>query len=136
MIADSAIELAQYRLLVLHTAWVIDTQPHGAARTGIAMCKVQMAKIYHDIVQRAIQLHGSYGATNETFLAYMWTAVPGLALADGPTEVHRVQVSKAILKSVVPYEGVFPPYHIPTRRTEAQARYADILGDPALEAAE
>jgi acyl-CoA dehydrogenase len=51
-IADSWIELQQFRLLVLNTAWIIDTQPHGAARTQIAMCKVAMAKVLHDIVQR------------------------------------------------------------------------------------
>ena len=86
MIADSAIELEQFRLLVLKTAWIIDTQPHGAARTHIAMCKVQMAKIYHDIVQRAIQVHGSLGVTLETPLADMWMGLPSLALADGPTD--------------------------------------------------
>jgi acyl-CoA dehydrogenase len=136
MVADSAIELAQFRLLVLHTAWVIDTQPHGAARTGIAMCKVAMAKIYHDIVQRAIQVHGSYGVTNETVLADMWMALPSLALADGPTEVHKVQVAKAFLKNAVAYEGLFPPDHLPTRRAAAKARYADILEEPLVEAAE
>src|SRR5690606_23258230 len=75
-IADSWIELQQYRLLVLNTAWVIDTQPHGAARTQIAMCKVAMAKVYHDIVQRALHLHGSLGTTHETPLAHMWMSVP------------------------------------------------------------
>jgi acyl-CoA dehydrogenase len=134
-IADSAIELAQYRLLVLHTAWVIDTQPHGAARTQIAMCKVAMAKIYHDVVQRAVQLHGSLGTTHETPLADMWMSVPSLALADGPTEVHKVQVAKAFLKNAKPAAGLFPSEHVPTRRAAAQARYAHILGD-TREAAE
>jgi acyl-CoA dehydrogenase len=129
MIADSAIELEQYRLLVLKTAWVIDNQPHGAARTLIAMCKVQMAKIYHDIVQRAMQVHGSYGVTNETPLASMWTSLPSLALADGPTEVHKVQVAKAFTRNATPYEGVFPPEHIPTRLAKAREKYADLLND-------
>ena len=65
MIADSAIELEQFRMMVLHTAWIIDTQPHGAARTQIAMCKVAMARIYRDIVERALHLHGSLGTTGE-----------------------------------------------------------------------
>jgi acyl-CoA dehydrogenase len=127
MIADSAIELEQYRLLVLKTAWIIDTQPHGAARTHIAMCKVAMAKIYHDIVQRAIQLHGSLGVTLETPLADMWMGLPSLALADGPTEVHKVQVAKAMFKGVTPAQGMFPTDHSPTRLEAARARYAKEL---------
>lgn len=135
-IADSAIEIAQYRLLVLHTAWVIDTQPHGAARTGIAMCKVAMAKIYHDVVQRAIQLHGSYGVSNETVLAEMWMSLPSLALADGPTEVHKVQVARAFLKNATPSDGMFPSEHIPTRLAAARARHASVLAPDVLQAAQ
>jgi acyl-CoA dehydrogenase len=119
-IADSIIELEQFRLLVLKTAWIIDNEPHGAARTHIAMCKVQMAKVYHDIVQRAIQLHGSLGVTLETPLADMWMGLPSLALADGPTEVHKAQVAKAYLKNARPAPGLFPSEHIPTRLAALQ----------------
>lgn len=129
MIADTAIEIEQFRLLVLKTAWVIDNEPHGAARTLIAMCKVAMAKIYHDVVQRAIHIHGSYGASNETPLAAMWMSLPGLALADGPTEVHKVQIAKAVLKNATPSAGLFPSEHIPPRLAAVRARYAHILAD-------
>ncbi|WP_422061556.1 acyl-CoA dehydrogenase family protein [Sphingopyxis sp.] len=121
-IADSIIELEQFRLLVLKTAWIIDNEPHGAARTHIAMCKVQMAKVYHDIVQRAIQLHGSLGVTLETPLADMWMGLPAIALVDGPTEVHKVQVAKAYLKNAKPATGLFPSEHIPTRLAAIRAR--------------
>lgn len=121
-IADSIIELEQFRLLVLKTAWIIDNEPHGAARTHIAMCKVQMAKVYHDIVQRAIQLHGSLGVTLETPLADMWMGLPSLALADGPTEVHKAQVARAYLKNAQPAPGLFPSEHIPTRLARLQSR--------------
>ena len=121
-IADSIIELEQFRLLVLKTAWIIDNDPHGAARTHIAMCKVQMAKVYHDIVQRAIQLHGSLGMTLELPLADMWMGLPAMALADGPTEVHKVQVAKAYLKNATPAPGLFPSEHIPTRLEAIRAR--------------
>jgi acyl-CoA dehydrogenase len=123
-IADSIIELEQFRLLVLKTAWIIDNEPHGAARTHIAMCKVQMAKVYHDIVQRAIQLHGSLGVTLETPLADMWMGLPSLALADGPTEVHKAQVAKAHLKNAKPAAGLFPTEHIPTRLAALKQRSA------------
>ncbi len=132
MVADSAIELEMFRLLVLKTAWMIDTQPHGAARTHIGMCKVEMAKVYHDIIRRAIQIHGSYGVTNETPLANMWEGLLSLGLADGPTEVHKAQVAKAFLKNATPYEGLFPSEHIPTRRAAAESRYADILEAPLI----
>ena len=135
MIADTAIEIEQFRMLVLKTAWVIDNEPHGAARTLIAMCKVQMAKIYHDVVQRAIQIHGSYGVTNETVLSAMWMSLPSLALADGPTEVHKVQVANAYTRNARPSQGLFPTEHIPDRLAAVRARYADILADSTLEVA-
>jgi acyl-CoA dehydrogenase len=127
MIADSWIELEQYRLMVLHTAWVIDTQPHGTARTQIAMCKVAMARIYQNIVERALHLHGSLGTTGEMPLARMWMAVPSLALADGPTEVHKVTIAKQLLRRYSPADGLFPSEHIPPKLAAAQEKYAHIL---------
>jgi acyl-CoA dehydrogenase len=126
-IADSWIELSQYRLMVLHTAWKIDNLPHGAARVDIAMCKVAMAKIYHDIVQRALHVHGSLGTTRETPLAGMWMSVPSLALADGPTEVHRTTIAKQVLKGYAPAPGLFPSEHLLPKREAAERRYADVL---------
>lgn len=127
MIADSAIELEMYRLLVLKTAWMIDTMPHGAARTHIGMCKVAMARVYHDIVRRAVHLHGALGTTHETPLAKMWMGIPMLSVADGPTEVHQVQIANALLKNTSPSPGLFPSEHIPSRTLAAQARYRDEL---------
>jgi acyl-CoA dehydrogenase len=125
MIAQSAIELEQFRLLVLKTAWIIDNEPHGAARTHIGMAKVTMAKVYHDIVERAVHLHGALGTSRDTPLAKMWMGVPMLAVADGPTEVHMVQVANALLKNAKPAPGVFPTEHIPTKRAAARARFGD-----------
>lgn len=119
-IGQSIIDLEQFRLLVLKTAWIIDNEPHGAARTHIAMCKVQMAKVYHDIVQRAIQILGSLGVTLETPLADMWMGLPSLALADGPTEVHLAQVARAHLKNTKPAPGLFPSDHGPSRLAKHQ----------------
>jgi acyl-CoA dehydrogenase len=127
MIADSAIELEQFRLLVLKTAWIIDNEPHGAARMHIAMAKVAMAKVYHDIAQRAVHLHGALGTSRDTPLAKLWMGAPMLAVADGPTEVHKVQIAKALLRDVQPAPGMFPTEHIPTKREAALARYAQIL---------
>jgi acyl-CoA dehydrogenase len=129
MIADSAIELEQFRLLVLKTAWIIDNEPHGSARTHIGMCKVAMARVYHNIVERAVHLHGALGTSRDTPLAKMWMGVPMLAVADGPTEVHQVQVANALIKTAKPAPGVFPSEHIPTKMQAARARYADWLED-------
>ncbi|HEX3957718.1 MAG TPA: acyl-CoA dehydrogenase family protein [Trebonia sp.] len=131
VIADSWIELEQFRLMVLHTAWIIDTQPHGAARTQIAMCKVAMARIYQNIVERALHLHGSLATTSEMPLARMWMHVPSLALADGPTEVHQVTIARQLLRRYSPAGGLFPSEHIPPRLAAAREKYAHILKEYA-----
>jgi acyl-CoA dehydrogenase len=123
MIADSIVELEQFRLLVLKTAWIIDNEPHGAARPWIAMCKIQLAKVYSDITHRAVHLHGSLGVSADMPLGKMLMGGPTLAVADGPTEVHKVQLAKAYLKNVAPADGLFPTEHIPTRLAAAKARY-------------
>ncbi|GAB2857277.1 acyl-CoA dehydrogenase family protein [Nocardioides pacificus] len=132
MIADSWIQLEQFRLLVMRTAWRIDNEPHGAARTDIAMCKVAMAQVKHDIIQRALHLHGSLGTTLEMPLAQWWAEVPQLALADGPTEVHRTTVAKQLLRGYEPAPGRFPTEHIPTRLAAARQKHAVVLAEHGL----
>ena len=129
MIADSAIQIEQFRLLVLKTAWIIDNEPHGAARMHIGMCKVAMAKVYHDIVERAVHLYGALGTSRDTPLAKMWMGIPMLAVADGPTEVHQVQIANALLKTAKPAAGLFPTEHLPTKREAAWKRFGHLLKD-------
>jgi acyl-CoA dehydrogenase len=129
MIADSHIELEQFRLLVLRTAWIID-QSHDdprPARKHIAMVKVATARVYHDIVHRALHLHGSLGTTMELPLAYMWMHVPTMAIADGPTEVHRFTVARELLQDYQPAKGLFPSEHLPPKEQAARERYAHLL---------
>ena len=113
-IADSAIQLKQYRCSCC-TPLDHRQPPHGAARTHIAMCKVAMAR-FARILERALHLHGSLGTTHETPLGEWWVYVPQLALADGPTEVHKVAVARGTLKKYTPAPGLFPTDHSPTRR--------------------
>ncbi len=129
MIADSAVELEQFRLLVLKTAWIIDNEPHGAARTHIGMCKIQLGKVFYEVARRAVHLHGSLGVSLETPLAKIWAGAPTLAVADGPTEVHQVQVARALLKQATPADGLFPSDHHPTRLAAARKKYAHLLED-------
>jgi acyl-CoA dehydrogenase len=126
-IADSAIQLQQFRLLVLHTAWLIDQGNHNDARTGIAMVKTLTPQVLHDIVYRAIHLHGSWGVSNELPLGGMWIGVPMMGIVDGPTEVHKVTVAKQVLKRYKPRDGLLPTYHLLPKREAARAKYAAYL---------
>lgn len=126
-VADSWIELHQFRLQTLHTAWVIDQKGGAAARQEIAAVKVATAKVVRDIVFRSMQVHGSLGVSNEMPLIGMWTGAPVFGLADGPTEVHKVSLARRVLKGYPPAEGLFPSEHLPTRRAAARAGYADFV---------
>jgi acyl-CoA dehydrogenase len=126
-VADSYIDLQQFRLLVLQTAWKIDQVGGQKARTEIAAVKVLTPKVLHDVVYRALHLHGSLGVSNEMPLAGMWAMLPVMGIADGPTEVHKVTIARQILKQYEPYDGLWPPEHLPERRAEAKAKFADLL---------
>jgi len=126
-VADSFIQLEQFRLLVLYTAWHIDKGHRSEARTYIAAVKVQTAEVLHDVVRRALHLHGALGCSNEMPLMHMWQMVPIMGIADGPTEVHKVTVAKSVLKQHQAYEGLWPRDFLPARVAEARARFADVL---------
>lgn len=123
-IADSFIQLEQFRLLVLYTAWLIDKGRKSDVRTYIAAVKVQSAEVLHDVVRRALHVHGALGCSNEMPLARMWSGVPVMGIADGPTEVHKVTIAKQVLKQYEPYEGLWPRDYLPDRVAAAKARYA------------
>ncbi|MGH9055675.1 MAG: acyl-CoA dehydrogenase family protein [Acidimicrobiales bacterium] len=127
-IADSWIEIEQFRLLVLRTAWLIDKHhDYKRVRKDIAAVKVAMPEVYHDVVERAMHLHGAIGVSNEMPFAAMLMGAESMAIADGPTEVHKVTLATQLLKDYKPAEGMWPSAHIPTRRAEARARYAERL---------
>ncbi len=133
-IADSVIQLEQFRLLVLKTAWIIDEieagrMPHGAARNHIGMCKVAMASVYGDIAGRALEIHGSLGISQDMPLGAAFGGYMSLAFADGPTDAHRSQLARAYLKATKPAEGMFPTEHIPTRLAAAKAKYPNARPD-------
>jgi len=129
MIAETWIALQQFRLQVLHAAWVVDQVGGHAARTEIAAVKVATPKLYRDAVMRTMQIHGSLGLSNEMPLGRMLLAALSLGLADGPTEVHKVTVARQVLKQYKAVEGPWPSEHLPIRRAEARARFADVLGE-------
>jgi acyl-CoA dehydrogenase len=128
-IADSFIQLEQFRLLVLYTAWHIDQGHKNEARTYIAAVKVQTAEVLHDVVRRSLHVHGALGCSNEMPLAGMWATVPVMGIADGPTEVHKVTVARQVLKQHEPYEGLWPRDFLPERVAQAKAKFARHLED-------
>ncbi len=127
-IADSYAQLTQFRLLVLHTAWSIDKHnDYRKARKDIATVKVVMPTVLHDIALRALQVHGALGTSNEMPFHRMILGASVLAIADGPTEVHKVTVARQVLRGYAPTEGLWPTGHLPTKLAAARARYAEYL---------
>jgi acyl-CoA dehydrogenase len=92
-VAKSRIEVDSARLMVLHAAWKMDTAGKRAARQEISMIKVQAAQMVMEVLDRAIQVHGALGVSDDTPLAAMWRGLRMLRLADGPDEVHKMVIA-------------------------------------------
>jgi acyl-CoA dehydrogenase len=126
-IADSAAQMQAARLMTLHAAWKMDTAGASAARQDISLIKFFGAGVMHDVVDRALQIHGALGYSTDLPLEAMYRFARAARFYDGPDEVHRESVARQILRGYqVPPDGV-PSEHLPTRREEARRRFADIL---------
>src|SRR5690606_11004850 len=86
-----------------------ETTAHGV-REEIAACKVLAARVMHDVIHRALHIHGALGVSKDTRLSRMWQRVPAMGIVDGPTEVHISTVARQVLRDHKAYEGVWPPY--------------------------
>ncbi|MGZ0149879.1 acyl-CoA dehydrogenase family protein [Kribbella sp. WER1] len=98
-IAEARIAINQARLLVLHTAYLLDTQGLAGALSEVSQIKVAVPRMAQDVVDMAIQLHGGGGLSEDFPLAAAWTSARALRLADGPDEVHRGVVARIELAS-------------------------------------
>ena len=126
-VADSAAQMQAARLMTLHAAWKMDTEGATAARQEIGLIKFFGAGVMHDVVDRALQIHGSLGYSTDLPLEAMYRFARAARLYDGPDEVHRQSVARQILRGYeAPADGV-PSEHVPTRREDARRRFADLL---------
>ena len=102
MIAESAAEIQAARMMTLDAARAIDSG--SEARTEISLIKFWGARMLHNVVDRAIQVHGAMGVTSDTPLEFMYREARYARLYDGPDEVHRMVVARRLVRD--PYEGV------------------------------
>lgn len=124
-VADCAAAIESARLLTVFAAWKIDQVGASDARTEIAMIKYHGAKVLHDVIDRAIQVHGSLGFSTDMPLEQMYRWARAARIYDGPDEIHRVTVARRLLKQYTPVN--VPTEHIPTRREHALERFREQL---------
>jgi acyl-CoA dehydrogenase len=103
-IAESRIEIEMARLLTLKAAWLMDTVGNRQARTEIAAIKVAAPNVALKVVDRAIQVHGGGGVSDDYPLAWAYAHLRTLRLADGPDEVHKLSIARRELAPYMPRE--------------------------------
>ena len=132
-IAESWIEMQEFRLLVLYTAWLIDNTSARQVRHYVSACKVRAAQIMSSIGSRATHLHGALGVSN---LMPLGGNGEMMATVDGPTEVHLVTVARQVIKEHKPSEDNWPTQFRPRRLLESRRAFDQIVSrrlDPAAQ---
>ncbi len=99
-IAQSELEIEQARLLTLKAAWMIDTLGKKAAQKEIAMIKIAAPEAFTNVVNRAIQVFGGAGLSEDFPLASMWAHARTLHIVDGPDEVHKRAVARIVIRQL------------------------------------
>jgi alkylation response protein AidB-like acyl-CoA dehydrogenase len=105
-IAESAAEIKASRLLVLHTAEKIEKEGAKAAKEDISTIKFFVSDVLMKVLDRAIQVHGALGITDDTLLSFWYRHERGARIYDGPDEVHKSVLAKSILKSRALHGGI------------------------------
>jgi acyl-CoA dehydrogenase len=98
LIAESRIEIEQARLLVLKTAWLMDTVGNKGARVEVSAIKVIAPRLACTVIDRAMQVHGGAGVSQDTPLARMYAGARALRIADGPDDVHKMTIARRELR--------------------------------------
>jgi acyl-CoA dehydrogenase len=107
-IAESRIDIEMVRLLTLKAAWLMDTVGNKLARTEISAIKVAAPNVALRVIDRAIQVHGGGGVTEDFPLAMMYAHQRALRLADGPDEIHKRTIARHELRRVLEGAGQSP----------------------------
>src|SRR5579875_838592 len=124
-VADSLAEMTAARLMTLHAAWKIAREGAAAARDESAIIMYFGATVLHNVIDRAIQVHGARGYSSDLPLEAMYRAARAARIYDGPDGVHRQSVARHTLRR---YEATdVPTEHVPTRREAALQKYASVL---------
>jgi acyl-CoA dehydrogenase len=105
-IAESRVRVEQLRLLTLKAAWLMDTQGNRAAHTEIQAIKIAAPETVQWILDKAIQLHGAAGVSQDFPLAYALASIRTLRFADGPDEVHKNALARAELRRYASRQGL------------------------------
>jgi acyl-CoA dehydrogenase len=104
-IAESRIEIEMARLLTMKAAWLMDTVGNKHARTEIAAIKVAAPNVALRVIDRAIQVHGGAGVSDDFPLAMMYAHLRTLRIADGPDEIHKRTIARQELRRLAPAEA-------------------------------
>jgi acyl-CoA dehydrogenase len=126
-IADSYLQIEQFRLFVLQAAWQVDRSGARSARRAVSASKVLAARVLRDVVGRALHLHGALGVSDEMPFGRMWIDAAIMGIHDGPTEVHLQVIARTLLREQVAAEGLWPSGWLPARVDAARRKHADAL---------
>ncbi len=126
-VAESRAQINAARLMVLQAAWKIDHEGFRRARQEVSIIKFYVANVMMQVIDRAIQVHGALGITNDTILAHYYTQERGARIYDGPDEVHKMVVARRIFRD---YRARAPQREQPRPSAErppadATARFVD-----------
>jgi acyl-CoA dehydrogenase len=126
LIAESAVDIETARLLTLKAAWSMDHAGGKVARKDIAMVKYYAAKVLFNVIDRAIQMYGAMGYSTDVPLEWMYRQARAMRIADGADEVHKLTISKEVLRGAKVKQG-WPTEHVPTNRAAALQKFAALL---------
>jgi alkylation response protein AidB-like acyl-CoA dehydrogenase len=97
-IAECRAEINAARLMVLHTAYEMEQSGAKAVKDEIAAIKFYVANVLSNVIDKAVQVHGALGITDDTLLSFWYRHERGARIYDGPDEVHKTSLAKSILK--------------------------------------
>jgi acyl-CoA dehydrogenase len=130
-LAESWLELEQFRLFVMRTAWKIDRlNDYKQVREDIGAAKILASRVLMGITTRAMHLHGSLGISNEMPFGDMLFRGFVMGIADGPDEVHKITIARRLLSRHEPTLGTFPSEHVPAATLSAMRKYGAALEFP------